>query len=288
MANATRSLVSYDDITLPYQESFPPQPHAHSPKPPPAKKRKWSKKPKGRHRDDSQSFNSFQKINSDNEGHLQGSIPVAMEVEDETPEEEDEGRDLTHDEIWDDSALIDAWNAATEEYEAYNGPDKGWKRDPVHNSPLWYNIPKAREKTKTRTESNGAVLIPSLPDLNEQNDSRPLNFDTFIPSHDPSLDVPLPELPSIIGPDGTSQFLCEPPGPMVSQDEAFMRAMGSMYWSGYWTAMYHCQRRLAQAQPVQDGVGKGEEKLYGEDDEDEDEDDDEEEAVPPVLYVFRA
>ena len=36
-------------------------------------------------------------------------------------EEEDgeyqESRELTHDEIWDDSALIDAWNAATEEYK---------------------------------------------------------------------------------------------------------------------------------------------------------------------------
>jgi hypothetical protein len=29
----------------------------------------------------------------------------------------EESRELTHDEIWDDSALIDAWDAATEEYE---------------------------------------------------------------------------------------------------------------------------------------------------------------------------
>ena len=31
--------------------------------------------------------------------------------------EEDESRELTHEEIWDDSALIDAWDAANEEYE---------------------------------------------------------------------------------------------------------------------------------------------------------------------------
>lgn len=35
----------------------------------------------------------------------------------EEREEEDESRELTYEEIWDDSALIDAWNAATEEYE---------------------------------------------------------------------------------------------------------------------------------------------------------------------------
>lgn len=30
-----------------------------------------------------------------------------------------ESRELTYDEIWDDSALIEAWNAATEEYEVH-------------------------------------------------------------------------------------------------------------------------------------------------------------------------
>lgn len=31
--------------------------------------------------------------------------------------DEDESRELTQDEIWDDSALIDAWNSAAAEYE---------------------------------------------------------------------------------------------------------------------------------------------------------------------------
>lgn len=35
----------------------------------------------------------------------------------EGEEEEEESRELTHQEIWDDSALIDAWNSATAEYE---------------------------------------------------------------------------------------------------------------------------------------------------------------------------
>lgn len=78
-----------------------------------------------------------------------------------------------------------------------------------------------------------------VPESAKQEDSQPLNFDTFIPSHDPSLDVPIQELPSISKPSNTVQFLSEPPGPIVSQDEAFTRAMGAMYWAGYWTAMYH-------------------------------------------------
>lgn len=70
--------------------------------------------------------------NRDN-NHPASSAPVKMESDDLKDEE---SRELTYEEIWDDSALIDAWNAATEEYEAYNGPDKGWKTQPVHKSPL--------------------------------------------------------------------------------------------------------------------------------------------------------
>ena len=29
---------------------------------------------------------------------------------------------------------------------------------------------------------------------------------------------------------------------VVSQDEAFSRALNAMYWGGYWTAMYHVRR----------------------------------------------
>ena len=42
---------------------------------------------------------------------------VAKEEEPKEEQEEEMSRQLTHEEIWDDSALIDAWNAANEEYE---------------------------------------------------------------------------------------------------------------------------------------------------------------------------
>lgn len=37
--------------------------------------------------------------------------------QDEEEEDENESRMLTQEEIWDDSALIDAWNSASAEYE---------------------------------------------------------------------------------------------------------------------------------------------------------------------------
>lgn len=47
-------------------------------------------------------------------------MEMAMGAEEE--EEEVESRELTHTEIWDDSALIDAWESATAEYEVRTTP----------------------------------------------------------------------------------------------------------------------------------------------------------------------
>lgn len=56
-------------------------------------------------------------------------------------------------------------------------------------------------------------------------DSAPLNFNTFVPSHDPTL-------PSLAAPDAQSLT-------GISQDQAFRNALNAMYWTGYWTAAYH-------------------------------------------------
>jgi hypothetical protein len=45
----------------------------------------------------------------------------AYDDDEEEEEKEEESRFLTHEEIWDDSALIEAWNAANEEYEVRLG-----------------------------------------------------------------------------------------------------------------------------------------------------------------------
>lgn len=169
-----------------------------------------------------------------------------------SPEVENvESQELTHEDVWDDSALIAAWNAATEEYEAYNGPEKGWKMEPVHKSPLWYNVPPSPTKTGSKTNlTEDLITMPkNIQGNNDQEDSTPLDFDTFVPSHNPALDPPLHSHPSSTPvPDYRSQFL---PGPgLVDQDEAFTRALGAMYWGGYWTAVYHCQKSKAHKRPL--------------------------------------
>lgn len=54
---------------------------------------------------------------TDENGETAPNAEVADEDEDDV--EEDESRELTHEEIWDDSALIAAWDAANEEYEVW-------------------------------------------------------------------------------------------------------------------------------------------------------------------------
>ncbi|KDR82049.1 hypothetical protein GALMADRAFT_135425 [Galerina marginata CBS 339.88] len=162
---------------------------------------------------------------------------------------EEESRELTHEEIWDDSALLHAWEAAVEEYEAHHGSETSWKQGPVKKSPLWYNIPVDPSKRSTNeSSSNFKDPIPAGPDtaVNEvaEPNSKPIDFNTFVPDYDPSLGPSItPEaLPNANHLPGTTA------GTLVSQDEAFQRAMSAVYWGGYWTAMYQCQRQLPQSQ----------------------------------------
>ncbi|KAF4572444.1 SMN family protein [Pleurotus pulmonarius] len=257
-----RPIVSYDDISLPYQ---PPDEDTQSTKnlsPPP-------RRPKKR-KNNNNNNNSTQHARAQNGGaHNQQAAPrpnTAVQVdEQEDYEAEGESRDLTHDEIWDDSALIEAWNAAAEEYEAYHGPEKDWKKEPVHKSPLWYNIPPDPQKSKQKSAINGtdtaAQLDASRADDNEN--SKPMDFDAFIPTHDPSLGLPNGNIPSMDDP--MNQGIIAPSGPLVSPDEAFSKALGAMYWAGYWTAAYHYSRQQSTQRSMDDDleVEEGEEEAEG-------------------------
>lgn len=78
-----------------------------------------------------------------------------------------------------------------------------------------------------------ASVIPAISEGGAEIDSQPIDFDTFVPTHNPSLD----HLSSLALPMDYAQDT--PSAAMVSQDEAFSRALNAMYWGGYWTAMYH-------------------------------------------------
>jgi hypothetical protein len=77
-----------------------------------SKKRKRGPGPQ-RHWDDPEQQSSMLPYDEDD-------VEIKRDAENdnvEEEEEEEESRELAHDEIWDDSALIAAWESATAEYE---------------------------------------------------------------------------------------------------------------------------------------------------------------------------
>ncbi|TFK47925.1 hypothetical protein OE88DRAFT_1664885 [Heliocybe sulcata] len=223
-----RSVVRYDDIT-----------DEHVPEPASKKRRKSEA---------SEMFGASTK----NVQHWDdpGTSSQAMNYNDDCNAYE-ESRELTHEEIWDDRALIDAWNAASEEYEALHGPDKGWKKQPLHKSPLWYNTPTNRKAPETGSSAPDQNVEGKATNGAAMEDSQPLNFHTFVPEHDPSLSAPT--------------YAALPQG-MVSQDEAFTRAVEASYWSGYWTAVYHSHRSMAAGDVAE---VEGDQQEVGEEEEEE-------------------
>ncbi|KAI0641175.1 hypothetical protein C8Q79DRAFT_919928 [Trametes meyenii] len=264
-----RPIVSYDDIVAPEPAPAPQKQLMNPPPsaPPPAKKRKTN--PVTQRHGSSSNGRGHQPVQHwDDPGaqepqmsYDEGSAVAASTSAGgsggrggeyyEEEEEEEESRELSHEEIWDDSALIDAWNSAAAEYEAFHGPGKNWKDEPVKKSPLWYNVPPAvTPKPKagpsgTPSTQNSASTYAAINGVAADFDSTPLNFDTYVPTHDPSLAI---AGSAPVGPatGGAEALGAGADMAMVSQDEAFSRAMTAMYWSGYWTAVYHSRRNEAQ------------------------------------------
>jgi hypothetical protein len=101
----------------------------------------------------------------------------------------------------------------------------------------WYNIPPPPQKRKGDGEASVADATADGP---VEMDSRPINFDTFVPTHDPSLAAPsVPHPLPIPGLEFNSVKGSGLPGPKATRDEAFMRALGAMFWTGYWSAVYY-------------------------------------------------
>ncbi|KAJ3774835.1 hypothetical protein FB446DRAFT_786545 [Lentinula raphanica] len=279
-----RPVVSYDDITLPYESiSAVVQETAKMTSngdfsnrtSTPATKSSKRRKRKSRYSAAASSGNSGHNTSNGVEDDADADY---LEVE--------ESRELTHEEIWDDSALIEAWNAATEEYKAYHGPDKGWKDEPVHKSPLWYNTPPPPSKKQKTSHSFPPNVVDTAAPIENSNltshvstiigrdDPQPIDGDIPVPIRDAGLSSAetishtVPRGNAVL--DSSPHYAVLHPGEKVSQDEAFKRALEATYWSGYWTAIYHSQNHKknpendsipGQESDLTRGVGEGEDAV---------------------------
>lgn len=103
----------------------------------------------------------------------------------------------------------------------------------------WYNRPPSPSQLENSDINGELNTATTAADPNAEEDSQPVDFNTFVPTHNPSLDLPKLPYPTGHVPDYSSHFVPESMNITVNQDEAFNRALGAMYWGGYWTAMYH-------------------------------------------------
>ncbi|KZT42758.1 hypothetical protein SISSUDRAFT_1041007 [Sistotremastrum suecicum HHB10207 ss-3] len=197
-----------------------------------------------RHWDDLGASQS-QELTYEEEGPQTSSATTTGQKRKRENDWENQSRELTHEEIWDDSALINAWDAAMEEYKAMNGPDKGWKAEPTNKSALWYNVPKKPEEAD---EEQADVTLDDEEAEAEgevEDDSRPIDFDSFVPDHDATLDYDE-------GDEGEAQnpFSGVPPQPDYSlafqlvpgphtREEVYQKAVAAWYWAGYWNGVYN-------------------------------------------------
>lgn len=111
-------------------------------------------------------------------------------------------------------------------------------------SPRWYNAPPqsadpdASSREQSEDEGEGYDEAGYAPD---DENSNPIQFDTFIPRHDPTLEaggVPFGDSRGALLSEQELTFDASNHS-RDSVDDAFTRAQAAMYWAGYWTAMYH-------------------------------------------------
>jgi hypothetical protein len=78
-----------------------------------------------------------------------------------------------------------------------------------------------------------------------EENSAPIDFETYVPTHDPSLAIAAQAtLPVGPEPNFAQCHFSNASNTSIEQDEAFTRALSATYWAGYWTAIYHVCPRL--------------------------------------------
>ncbi|EJT98936.1 hypothetical protein DACRYDRAFT_118243 [Dacryopinax primogenitus] len=163
-------------------------------------------------------------------------------------------RTLTHEEIWDDSALINAWDAAMEEYRAINGEDKGWMEDPAKQSALWWNTQPSEEELPIEEEGEDEYPedgVEADADI-EETDAELLISTIDIPTAPttyPTMSSAQVASPVLPFPSTSSTSILEqlPEDP----EKVLELAVQSYYWAGYLMGRRDELLRRRPAAPVE-------------------------------------
>lgn len=147
------------------------------------------------------------------------------------------GNEMTHDDIWDDSALVNSWNEALDEYKKYHS---------IHASGgKLEDLPEFQQDANAKPEP---AVLPSGAPTAEQEQAPPDHQPQSIEQHD----VKLATASVVANGDGTAGMAEGPSagGPVPPQallgsmqDEGLKRLLMSWYYAGYYTGLYEGQQR---------------------------------------------
>ncbi|CZS82672.1 unnamed protein product [Fusarium graminearum] len=145
---------------------------------------------------------------------------------------------LTHEEVWDDSALINSWNEALQEYKKYHSihAKGGSVRDlELQNKAEIEAEPESEQPQVTETEesvlaSEKAEENKISPSRNEAKESTPSQ----------SQGVPAFPIQTVLG-SGKS-----PVASVHLQDESLKKLLMSWYYAGYYTGLYEGEQQAQQ------------------------------------------
>ncbi|KAL2264139.1 hypothetical protein VTK26DRAFT_1660 [Humicola hyalothermophila] len=160
----------------------------------------------------------------------------------------------THDDIWDDSALVDSWNQALAEYKKYHSIHaKGGTIEDIQSSP----VPAPRRNAVPETNVTGEPLSgqEGQEEEGEADENAPMGESNETPNltiSDGQGSGDANKQGDRVQAGGPTLF---PPGPQVLlgtvQDEELKKLLMSWYYAGYYTGLYEGkQQGLQHVEPI--------------------------------------
>ncbi|KAK1639672.1 hypothetical protein BDP81DRAFT_181403 [Colletotrichum phormii] len=149
--------------------------------------------------------------------------------------------EMSHNEMWDDSALIESWNEALDEYKKYHSIHaKGGKLKDL-------DLPEKTEEAQTVDDAQTqAVDQPEIADDAAEGTDKTKGLSST-DVQDQADSTGAPPMAKANGPPGPATM-----GPQSLlgsvQDEGLKRLLMSWYYAGYYTGLYEGQQQQQQQQ----------------------------------------
>ncbi|KAI1815662.1 hypothetical protein GGS20DRAFT_584231 [Poronia punctata] len=141
-------------------------------------------------------------------------------------------KELSHNEIWDDSVLINSWDEALAEYKKYHSIHKNGG-NVEHLLKPEQDSPDTEQGIKEAREGPDNDVVQVVPETEEKSGDKPEPINTSTQHSQPRIPGPPP------GPGGLLGTI---------HDEGLKRLLMSWYYAGYYTGYYEGQHAPTQDQ----------------------------------------